>query len=476
MPQNDGSTGTWESVWEFLASVRLTVILLLSLAVTSVIGTLIPQNESPAAYLRAYGEFLFRLFSVLDFFDMYRSWWFRLLIVALTANIVVCSVDRLSAIGRIVFDRNPKFKRSRFAKLKNREVFSVRADPGELRDRYERALARFGKVRAEATEGGGWCLFADRGRWTRLGVYGVHLSIVVLLLGALVGSIFGFDGFVTIPEGSQTRQIELRGTGRALNLDFEIRCDDFDVSFYDTGAPREFRSTLTILEAGRPVLTKDIIVNDPLVYKGVRIYQSSYGKMPPEMAGPSGEAPESLQLSVTEREGGRSVTITAKRGEAVQLPDGMGELTFAEYNPSFAFGGQNLGAAASILLKRPGQEATMVLLPLKFPNFDRMRGGALFLTVLGQETEAFQPGSAPEDRYYTGLQVNRDPGVPMVYAGFILMIAGFVVTFFMSHQTVCIDLSVEGEDVRVAVAGTANRNRFGMDAKVRSLAQRLQSQ
>ena len=60
-------------VWKFFTSIKLTVVLLLTLAVTSIGGTLIPQNADPAAYVQAYGEFAFRLFSTLGLFDMYHS-------------------------------------------------------------------------------------------------------------------------------------------------------------------------------------------------------------------------------------------------------------------------------------------------------------------------------------------------------------------------------------------------------------------
>ncbi|MBW2590545.1 MAG: cytochrome c biogenesis protein ResB [Deltaproteobacteria bacterium] len=72
---------------------KLTVILLLSLAVTSIVGTIIPQNENPAAYFRAYGEFVYKLFDLLGIFDMYHSWWFQFLLLLLTINIVVLSVQ-----------------------------------------------------------------------------------------------------------------------------------------------------------------------------------------------------------------------------------------------------------------------------------------------------------------------------------------------------------------------------------------------
>jgi cytochrome c biogenesis protein len=103
-----------------------------------------------------------------------------------------------------------------------------------------------------------------------------------------------------------------------------------------------------------------------------------------------------------------------------------------------------------------------------------MRGGRFIFSVLGQKQRRFTPGQTAE-RYYTGLQVTKDPGVPVVYAGFIGMIIGFIITFFMSHQSVCVDLALTKGRTRVRVAGIADRNKLGMARKAAHLAERLQS-
>jgi cytochrome c biogenesis protein len=76
-------------------------------------------------------------------------------------------------------------------------------------------------------------------------------------------------------------------------------------------------------------------------------------------------------------------------------------------------------------------------------------------------------------RYYTGLQVSKDPGIWVVYAGFILMIVGIYITFFMSHQQVCIDVARQGKKSRIMVAGTSNKNKLGMQKRVTKLSERL---
>jgi cytochrome c biogenesis protein len=76
-------------------------------------------------------------------------------------------------------------------------------------------------------------------------------------------------------------------------------------------------------------------------------------------------------------------------------------------------------------------------------------------------------------RYYTGLQVSRDPGVWVVYTGFILMIIGIYITFFMSHKQVCVEVTADGKKSRIMVAGTANKNKLGMENKVSNLSEKL---
>ena len=96
-----------------------------------------------------------------------------------------------------------------------------------------------------------------------------------------------------------------------------------------------------------------------------------------------------------------------------------------------------------------------------------MRGGKVVISVSGD----FQ---APEPRYYTGLQVTKDPGVSMVYTGFILLIAGCIVTFFMSHQQVVVEVKPAKRGCKVMVAGSSNKNRLGFQQTIKRIAENLE--
>ena len=444
--------GPFNKIWEFFTSVRLTIVILLTLAATSIIGTLIPQNQEPADYFKAFGVFFYRLFSIFGLFDMYHSWWFQLLIVLLTINIIICSIDRISANRRILFVKKPAFKLARFRDLKRKEKFKDDRTAAELREVCRAFVKRhFGHILVETTDSG-YAIYGEKGRWTRFGVYTVHSSVVLLLIGGLIGSIFGFDGWVNIPEGESVSRIHLQSQAQPLQLDFEIRCDDFDVSFYDSGAPKEFRSSLTILEQGREVVKKDIIVNDPLRYKGISMYQSSYGELPSDK----------LVLSFTSAKTGMIYTREAGLNQPLIIPEKLGTFVLKELRRSAKFKGHDIGDAYVGILTPPNGDPVEVILPVRFPSFDKMRKGEVVIG-LGEQAQ----------RYFTGLQVVKDPGVWVVYCGFIIMIIGCYITFFMSHQQICVELAACGSQTEVIVAGTANKNKTAMGTRIAVIAGKL---
>lgn len=466
------STDPFEKIWRFFSSVRLTIVLLLSLAATSIIGTLIPQNESPQAYLQAFGASLYRFFDLLGFLDLYHSWWFQTLMLLLALNVLICSINRLSATWRIIFPERPKFNLSRFRQLEPKEEFTQNSSGEDLQKRYQAIISRiFRYCRVEKTDNG-YVIFGEKGRWTRIGVYIVHLSVICMLVGGVIGSILGFEGFVNLAPGEGSQQIQLRNRNQMLTLDFTIRCDDFKVRFYPSGAPEEFRSSLSIIEGGEVVKTQDIIVNDPLRYKGISIYQASYGQLPARQH--DIQLPDEFTLVFTSKTTGKSYRIKAKIGQKVEIAEGLGNFVVNEFKTSYNFRGQDLGVTFFGTLHQSDGAEVDVVLPIQFPSFDKMgpifnktRKGDVVISVSDIKAEP------AEVRYYTGLQVSSDPGVWVVYTGFILIIAGCFVTFFMSHRQICVDILESGKKCRIMITGSANKNKLGSEQKLKSIAQIL---
>lgn len=465
------SSGVFQSGWRFLASLKLTVALLLCIALVSIIGTVIPQNLSMQAYMAKYGLFGYQLFVLLDIVDMYHSWWFVGLLLMLVVNIVVCSIDRLENTWRVIFSKAHKFDLEAYQRRKNRLDFEIDRPAINIDTTYQKFLSkRYGYHRIETLENG-FALMAERGRWTRLGVYIVHLSVVVMLLGGLIGSRFGFEGAVNIAEGESADTIVLNRSGHPFTLPFSIRCDDFDVQFYEgTQRPKEFRSRLMLVQDGREVATKEIIVNDPLKYNGIGIYISSYGPIDndPSALKFDVDSESTFTLSIRSAESGLVYTRSAAVGEAIDMPEGLGKLILKRFEPQAQFKEMSLGPTLIGELTDSQNNSQTITLPLQFARFDAMRRGAVVISVSVPDSSPQQP------RYYSGLQVVYDPGVWVVYAGFILMIAGCLVTFFMSHQQVVVIVKTQKEGTAVMVSGKTNKNKVGFRMKLQRLAGQLE--
>jgi cytochrome c biogenesis protein len=323
----------------------------------------------------------------------------------------------------------------------------------QIARRAKKVLAvRGGKV-IEKTDDTGLVLYAEKGRWSRLGVYVVHASVLMLLAGALIGSALGFKANLRLDEGKTADTVFDSHTRLPIKLPFKVRCNDFQVKFYDTGAPDEFKSSLTILENGQESFTREILVNHPLRYKGINIFQASYGPTTPEEA----------LFEITDSETGAVETHTIKNGKNVSLPADGGKFIFEGFVPHYDFRGHDLGEAFVGRLDTTNGQNAQIVLPTKFPTFDKMRKGRFTVEV-----------KSWDQAYFTGLQVTKDPGVPFVYTGFLLMIIGCWVTFFVSHQSVCIGLEPAGSgSTRVWVAGRANRNAQSTNLTVKKLVKEL---
>lgn len=419
------------------------------MALSSVVGTLLLQNGPAQEYIRRYGSTGYQIISTLSLDDMYHAWWFLGLLIILCINLIVCSIDRLLPSWKIIFPKTVKFNHEQFKKSKNVDSIKISKAGSNLADEIEKLLSRKIGTVTKKEDGNTNILYAEKGRWTRIGAYIVHVSILLLLIGALIGALFGFKAGMQIDEGANSDIAILFGGNKQIKLDFAIQCNEFEVKFYDDGRPEDFRSNLSILEDGKEVFSKNIRVNHPLQYKGINIFQSSYGTARPEKA----------EFEIIRSSDGSSLTQTLKIGQEILLSDDTTKFKLEGFIPHFDFRGNNLGSAFVGLVSEAGKESFRIGLPLRFPTFDKMRKGSFSFVIKNTE-----------QKYYTGLQVTKDPGVWYVYAGFIIMIIGCWITFFMSHQRYSVEIvRTKQQKAIINIAAITNRGGQGMQLKVKKL-------
>ncbi|MDW7644513.1 MAG: cytochrome c biogenesis protein ResB [Desulfuromonadales bacterium] len=422
------------SVWDFLCSLKLTIIILILLAVTSIIGTVVQQNLSPQEYLQIYTEKTYKLLDSLQFFDMYHSWWFLSLLGLFSLNLICCSIKRFPRVWNTVMHPQLKGDESLFRTLSNADEVVVGGTMDEAAGRLRSFVQKHFAGAVETREDDRIYLFAQKGPYARFGVYVTHLSILIIFIGAIIGNIWGYKGYMNVVEGGSADTVRLFGTNEAVKLPFAIRCDRFEVSFYEGGGrPKEYVSDLVVLDNGQDVLSKTIEVNDPLSYQGITFYQSSYG--------PAGDP--SFKVRVRTRSTGEEQEILARQGEHVALPGGR-SFAITASTPSY----DRFGPAIQMHVNSAdGQHGNPFVVLQNFPDFDAQRGDEFIFSLL-----------QINQSYYTGLQVGKDPGVWVVWLGCFLMIFGSLAAFFISHRRIWVTLQPVDGKIGVRIGGSAHRN------------------
>ncbi len=438
-------------VWSFFSSVRLTIALLILIALAAVVGTVVPQQEAASESLQKLPPALAGIVKALQVTDLYRSPWFLLLMGLLTANLVVCSLNRLPVSLRLYRRRPEPDRPGLYEDLPPDRVLEAAGGVEDEAGRMEQVLKRsLGAVERKQADQTIW-LSAQRGAWSYFGVYVIHAGVLVIILGAVVGSLLGFDGHVNIPEGGSADTIELRGGKGTMKLGFDVRCDDFNVEFYDSGMPKLYRSDLSFLKNGDIRARGVLMVNHPLEFEGIRFYQSTYGAIP-------GEAVLGI-----EGKGQRTVK-RARLGERFAIDGGKAQVEILRIEGNL----MRMGPAVKIGITS-GDRA------LSFWVFQFIEAIEEHNPGITTQVPQFNAGlykpyrfalDGIETSFYTGLKVNRDPGVPIVGAGAFLLVAGFLLTFFSSHRQVFVRVDRRHGRVRIAVAGRCNRDPVKLDREV----------
>ncbi len=458
------STEKSNPIWSFFSSVKLTFFLLIILAIASILGTVIPQRGQGAMeFARNLSPEMFRFLSSLNLFDMYHSLWFRLILLCLTLNLIVCSMDRFPTAWKR-FHLTPRPDRYKpFDNLPPQQKFSVEGNIEKSASSAEQFLRRRYKHLNRKETSDTDYFYVERGRYSHFGVYLVHLSVLIILIGGLVGSFFGFEGYVNIAEGDQTKTIMLRKKMSRMDLGFEVRCDKFTVAFYKNGAPKEYKSELSFLVNGKEVEKRSVLVNHPVQFRGMTFYQANYGIVPGKKA----------KLKILRRTSQPEKTfIEITKGRSKPLPGNEGRFRLVDLKADF----MKMGPAALVAVQPNEGEETRFWL-FKDRDTIKQRFPGLLKRFPKLNPSSFKPYTffleEFKSRYYTGLQVNRDPGVPLVWAGFFLIMAGFFITFFVSHRRIWVRLRDNNGETEISIAGTSNKNPVGLQRELDHLGNDL---
>ena len=430
------------------SSIRLTIFLFLSLAATSVLGTVIQQGLPMERYKAFYRPGVFSALKFFNIFDMYHSWWFTTLLVLLSINIIVCTFKQIPRIIRLISPEKKGIDDTIFRSSQIRKTFQSQQKLPDLERQSEILIKSLVGNPVKTVKDGATYFSAEKGRYSRLGMPFVHISILLVLVGGLLGTMLGFNGQMNIVEGEKSNTVQRFGGKGLKELGFDVRCDNFTVEFYETGMPKEYKTNLTILDNEKEVVSGIMRVNHPFLYKGLKFCQATYG-----IAGGS-----SFLIGARNSKTGEKTVLRPSLMKKVPLPDGRAFFAIARFVSDL----DGMGPAVLGVLLEPGKEHDIFWIFQNGRNNNQQQKGGFTFTLKDFSR-----------LYYTGIQVSKDPGVFLVWIGFCLIMVGFILNLFFTHKRIWVRITGEKGTYECSIAASASKNRGPFEEKLEQLFRKI---
>ncbi|HEV3308807.1 MAG TPA: cytochrome c biogenesis protein ResB [Candidatus Sulfotelmatobacter sp.] len=453
-------------VWRTIASIQTGVVLLILVVILAAVGTIVLQRPvtDPDEMQSAYSPQALRVLDKVGLTDVFHSWWFLGLVLLVSISIVAASIDRFPNSWRY-FSRPYKYPDESFRRASHPQKSLGVADEESGLVAAERALHSFGYKPERVVHEDHFSIFAERSRVSELAVYIVHASLLLIFFGTVVDGLWGWRGTLNLNEGQTSNIVELRN-GSTRTLPFSIRCDAAGQENYKDGTPKKWWSKLAVVEDGRDVQKKEIVVNDPLFFSGVRFYQSSYG--------PNGKV-DKLMVAATPANGsGEKREFGMAVNDTVPL-DADTTVRFAEFFPDYAVQDGQVYRKSN-QLENPAAHL-VVTSKSAGKNFDvwfpEMEG------IGGDSTAPYQfQATDLKMGYFTGLQVSHEPGQWGVWAGVVLMVVGLAFVFYVVHVRIWVVPFCDRQTGKYSlwIGGSVNRNRDAFEERFSDLVAKVEDE
>ena len=298
---------------ELISSMRFAISLLTVIAIASVIGTVLKQNEPMTNYVNQFGPFWFDIFDKLGLYAVYSAWWFLLIMGFLVVSTTLCIVRNTPKMLRDMRSWRENVREQSLRNFHHKMEWSSTASLDASTQQLAHRIAAGGYKFKIVEKDNGRLIAAKRGAANKWGYIFAHSAIVIICIGGLLdsdlpirfqlwfsgktpftgGGVIAdipeqhrlsvanptFRGNTFIPEGATSSSAILQQQSGVLvqELPFSIQLKKFTVEHYSTGMPKLFASDVVVRdgETGK-TFEATIKVNQPLIYKGIAVYQSSF--------------------------------------------------------------------------------------------------------------------------------------------------------------------------------------------------------
>jgi cytochrome c biogenesis protein len=298
---------------ELLSSMRFAIAMLVILAIASIIGTVLTQDDPYPNYVNQFGPFWADIFRSLSLYTVYSAWWFMLILGFLITSVSLCVIRNAPKMLADTKSWKDKVREASLRAFHHKGEFVVPQTRAQASATLSQLSSKLGYKFVTRESEGATLIAAKRGALTKLGYISAHLAIVIICIGGLLDSnlpiklqmwLFNkspissntvindippehrlsqsnptFRGYAWVPEGQHVSTAILNQQDGSLiqDLPFSIQLNKFIVDYYSTGMPKLFASDIVVIDhkTGQRVPAR-VEVNKPFEYDGVSIYQSSF--------------------------------------------------------------------------------------------------------------------------------------------------------------------------------------------------------
>ncbi len=408
-----------QKFFRFLADLRFAIFILLIISFCSIIGTVIEQNQSIETYKINYpltkpilGFLTWDRIIQFGLDHVYQTWWFFTLISLFGLSLLSCTF--LQQLPSVKIARRCQFFRTteQFYKLKISTVLNQFS--------LNKILLRL-KTNKYSIFQQKNIVYCYKGLIGRIAPIIVHFSMILVLIGTIIGSLFGFKAQEIVPKTESFHIQNILSNGELTIIPkMSARINDFWITYTKNKTTSQFYSDISILNnQGNETVRKTISVNFPLIYKGIYYYQTDWNLI--------GLRFQNLNNQIV------------------------------EYSLTNIFNNQNkvwLTWISSSQITDNGILAVINNFEGYCSIYDEL-GQFLGNIELNETVSLNQPVTLLEILSSTGLQIKIDPGIPVIYLGFFTLMVSTLISYITYSQIWIIQKSQ-----KIFIGGNTNRAVF----------------
>lgn len=411
-----------QKTFRLIADLRFAIFILLLISSCSIIGTVIEQDQSIETYKLnypltnpAFGFLTWDQILKFGFDHVYKTWWFFTLIFLFGLSLISCTflqqLPSLKIARRCQFFRTtgPFYRLKIFTIINN---FSLNKIVSRIRNNNYSIFQQKN------------ILYCYKGLIGRIAPILVHFSMILVLVGTIVGSLFGFKAQEIVPKTENFHIQNILSNGQLTVIPkTSARINDFWITYTKNKTVSQFYSDIAILDSsGNETQRKTISVNYPLVSDGIYYYQTDWNLIGLRVKTNSSEIIEYPLVNLSNNQSKVWLTWISNN---------------KSLNEGFVVIIDNLQGYCSIYTE--------------FGNF-------LGNIELNETVNFTQPLTLLEIISSTGLQIKTDPGIPIIYCGFFFLMLSTLLSYLTYSQ-----IWIVQKNKRLFIGGTTNRAVFDFE-------------